>query len=235
MTTTVTGIVATLLLAIAAMYAVRRRFMRFFTRMKIGTARRWLDLHLVLGVLFLVAVLLHSRFTWPQGPLTVWIFLLSWWTVASGLLGLALQRSIPRILASGLQMEVSFERIPELVVEMREQAEALVKTCGEELVNLYERHLAAGFAAPHARLVYFADVTGGIRSRLRELEYLRRFMNAEEVEKLDRLEDLVRKKVEIDAHYTLQKALRFWLVLHVPTSLVLAALVVVHILTVIYY
>ena len=39
----------------------------------------------------------------------------------------------------------------------------------------------------------------------------------------------------IDAHYTLQQALRLWLWLHLPPAMLLVALVVVHVFTVTYY
>jgi cytochrome b subunit of formate dehydrogenase len=39
----------------------------------------------------------------------------------------------------------------------------------------------------------------------------------------------------LDAHYTLQKALRWWLYLHVPASLMLVLLVGLHVYAVIYY
>ena len=42
-------------------------------------------------------------------------------------------------------------------------------------------------------------------------------------------------KLEIDAHYTLQRALRGWLYFHAPPSLLLLALVAVHVATVLYY
>ena len=52
---------------------------------------------------------------------------------------------------------------------------------------------------------------------------------------IDLLERDYRTKLEIDAHYTLQRALRWWLWLHVPASLVLLVFVAVHLFTVLYY
>lgn len=229
------GIAAAVCLAVAASYGLRRRFMGLATRLKLGQSRHWLNIHFAASLLFLVLLGFHSRLQWPQGGLTFWLWILSLWTVATGILGLSLQRWIPRVLASGLSVEVHFDRIPALVNDIRVQAESIVKGSGAPLVDLYERHLALSLAEPQGRLIYFTDITGGIRSRLREVDYLRRFLGDEEADKLDRLESLLRTKLEIDAHYTLQRALRLWLVLHVPTSLVLAGLVVLHVLAVLYY
>jgi hypothetical protein len=228
------GIAAAVLLVTTALYAVRRRTMRWATRFA-GRGRAWLWLHVWGGALFLLLASMHSGFAWPTGALTWWLFLLSWWTVLSGLAGLFLQRWIPRVLSSGLSVEVNYERIPELIDEVRSKAEALVAGADETISELYERSMASELAAPNPRFVYFTDVTGGIRSRLTDLEYLRRFLPAEEKEKLDKLEELFRVKLEIDAHYTLQRVLRNWLYFHVPPSVVLLGLVVLHVLTVLYY
>ena len=53
--------------------------------------------------------------------------------------------------------------------------------------------------------------------------------------KLDDLQAMYKTKLEIDAHYTLQKALRWWLYLHVPVSIVLIVLLALHIFAVVYY
>ncbi len=228
------GILATVLLVVAALYGVRRRAVKTGTRIA-GRAWSWLWLHVWGGGLFLLLASMHSGFAWPTGALTWWLLLLAWWTVLSGLLGLFLQRWIPRVLSSGLSLEVNYERIPVLVDEVRLKAEALVSQADAAISELYRKSLAPELAAPRRRLVYFTDVTGGIRSRLAEVEYLRRFLPAEEKEKLAELERLFRAKLEMDAHYTLQQALRLWLYLHVPASIVLLGLVVLHVWTVLYY
>ena len=229
------GVAATVLLVAAALLGVRRRAMRFASRRRLGSARAWLVVHLYGGSFFLLLVLMHSGFALPNGALTQWLLGLSLWTVLSGFLGLALQTWIPRVLSSGLAVEVLYDRIPELVDEIRGQAEQLAAESVEPIPALYERSLARLLEAPRRRWIYFFDITGGIRNRLRELEYLRGLLGPEERERLDRLQLLVESKLEIDAHYTLQRALREWLYLHVPTSLLLVVLVAVHVASVLYY
>lgn len=229
------GVAATVMLVATGLYGVRRRAMRTVSRWRLGRARTWLTFHLYGGALFLLLVLVHSGFRLPTGALTWWLWGLSVWSVLSGLFGLALQRWIPRVLASGLSIEVHYDRIPELVEEIRRQAEALVESSDPAIERLYRKRIAASLVKPRRDPRYFIDITGGIRSRLRELDYLRGFLAGEEKAKLVRLEELWRGKLEIDAHYTLQQALRLWLWLHVPTSMLLAALVALHIATVIYY
>ena len=45
----------------------------------------------------------------------------------------------------------------------------------------------------------------------------------------------MRTKLELDVHRTLQRPLRWWLYVHVPPSVLLLALVAVHLVTVLYY
>lgn len=229
------GAAATLLLLIAAAYGVRRRTMRVATRLGAGPASLWLSMHTFTGTLFLLLVLMHSGFQLPEGWITWGLWLLSIWTVLSGFLGLALQRWIPRRLTSGLTLEVHYDRIPELVDEVRTRAEAIAQECGETVRGFYERRIAGTFEQPSWGWLYFLDISGGLHRRLREFDFLAERLSAEERERLDRLRRLTAAKSEMDAQFTLQRTLRFWLWLHVPATLVLLALLVIHLFTVFYY
>ncbi len=221
------GAGAAALLVLAAGYGVRRRMMRVASRFRAGSAAGWLGLHVWGGSLFLLLMLMHSGFRLPSGVITSGLWWLSWWTVASGIAGRMLQRWIPRMLASGLTTEVLYERIPELVEDLRESA-AEVAAGSHEAIAALHRGLEPELAAPRRRWLFFVDITAGRERRRREFSHLRRLLGGEERERLDRLEGLYRTKLEADAHYTLQQALRLWLYLHVPGSLLLVALLAAH-------
>ena len=229
------GIAATVVLVGAMLIGARRRTMKISLRLRLGRSRTWLYFHVYGGVLFLLLVLMHSGFRLPVGALTTWLWILSLWTAASGLVGLGLQRWIPKTLSSGLAVEVNYERIPELIRELRESAQKLVQTCDPAVQSLYARNIDDELARPERRLIYFRDITGGIRMKLKELHYLRGLLGGEDRERLDELERIYRTKLEVDAHYTLQQALRGWLYIHVPVSIVLLILVVIHLFSVLYY
>ena len=229
------GIAAGLLLLGVVLLGWRRRSMRFASRRKLGRSRTWLYFHIYGGLLFLVLALMHTGLHLPTGNLTWGIWILSVWTTVSGVLGLALQKWIPRALTSGLSVEVNHDRIPELIEQIRVRAEELAASCGHSAQRLYGRRIAPALAGPSRSLMYFIDITGGIQSRLKELRFLRKLQTGDEWKKLNELEHLYRTKLEIDAHYTLQQVLRWWLYFHVPTSLLLLAGVLVHIFVVWYY
>ena len=227
------GFAATVLMVVAAVYGMRRRSPRLASRRRLGSAALWLQVHLYGGALFLFLVALHTGPSLPQGALGWCLWLLALWVVGSGLAGLFLQRAVPQILAAGTATEVNFDRIPELVEALRARAAAVADEADVPVRTLYARSLAPALAAPRRNLGVLLDAGGG--RRLEPIEHLRRLLAADEKARLDELEQLYRTKLDLDTHFTLQQLLRGWLWLHVPTSLALLLLVLLHIGAVVYY
>jgi hypothetical protein len=225
------GVGATLLFVGVFAYALRRRTMRF----RPGRTWYYLQFHVYGGALFMLLVFMHSGFGVPHGVVTWWLWALSMWVVASGVLGVVLQKWIPTLLNSGLSIEVHYDRIPELVESIKQRADTLVASSSAPIRSFYRKNLAAALVTPESRLIYYLDITGGLQTRTKQFDHLRALLPAGEQEKLDALQAMYRTKLEIDAHYTLQKALRWWLYLHVPVSLVLIALLILHLYAVLYY
>ena len=225
------GIAGAVLLGGAMAYSIRRRA----PGRGPATAQGWLQFHLYGGVLFLLLILMHSGFRLPTGGLAWMMWLLSIWIVVSGVAGRLIQKWIPQLLTSGLTTEVHYDRIGELIVEIDERAVDLAQASEGPVKQFYWENLAGLLVEPRTRWIYFIDITGGIQSQVRQFEYLRNFLGGEERARLDQLEELAVTKLELDAHYTLQRALRWWLYAHVPFSVVLVILVGFHIFTVLYY
>jgi hypothetical protein len=178
---------------------------------------------------------MHTGFATPQGVHTWWLYALSIWVVATGLIGIAIQKWIPTVLNASFPIEVHYDRVPALIEAIRVRSEKLVGGSGDRIQDFYARNLEQAMAGPRPHLMYFLDVTGGIHSRMKPFSYLRGLLGVEQQSLLDELKQLYTSKLEIDAHYTLQKALRGWLILHVPASVVLVALLGFHIFSVLYY
>jgi hypothetical protein len=198
-------------------------------------SQQWVQFHVYGGTLFLLLVLMHTGFRLPSGALAWCLFLTTVWVAVSGLVGVGLQKTIPRLLTSGLSIEVHLDRIPELIQDIRQKSEELVQGLPNAVQEFYRKELAPALAGPRPRPIYYLDITGGIQSRLKQFEYLRQFLTPDEKEKLNHLQSMYRGKLEMDAHYTLQKTLRTWLYLHVPVSIVLLFLVGIHVYAVLYY
>ncbi|MGH1362699.1 MAG: hypothetical protein ACRBF0_04025 [Calditrichia bacterium] len=225
------GSIAACLLVAAMLYGIRQR------RVKLnwGRSNTWLQLHIYGGGLFLLLMLMHSGFKVPVGWITWLLWTLSFWMTVSGLLGVILQKWIPKLLSSGLNVEVIYERIPDLVLDIRSKSEELVGEAELPLQDFYRQHLAVAFSAPKNRFIYFLDITGGSQARLRQFDYLRALLSRDGRASLNTLESYYKTKLELDAHYTLQKALRWWLFLHAPLSLLLIVLLLLHLFAVVYY
>lgn len=215
----------------AALYGIRRRMLK----MSVGRTQLWVQFHIYGGALFMLLVLMHSSFKVPSGQLAWWLWTLSLWVTISGIVGVMLQKWIPRLLTSGLAVEVVYERIPELVNQIRTKAEEQLDSCTDAVRDFYSKRIAQSLVAPQPRIMYYFDITGGIHSRIKEFRYMGQFLSGQDKKALDELESMYKTKLELDAHYTLQKALRWWLYLHVPVSIVLVLLLVLHVYAVIFY
>ena len=226
------GIAATAIFVGVFFYAIKRRTMKVRA---LGRAWFYLQFHVYGGALFLLLMFMHTGFAVPHGVLTWWLWGLSLWTVLSGLFGIVVQKWIPTVLGHGLSVEVHYDRIPELAERLRERAEKLAAGSAPQIRTFYRKHVAATLDGPQTRLIYYLDVLNGLERQELPFARLRPLLPPEEQARLDELRGLFRTKIEMDAHYTLQRALRWWLYLHVPVSLVLIVLLGMHIFSVIYY
>ncbi len=224
------GTLAALLMLAAALLGVRRRQMA----RPWGRTQTWAQLHVYGGTLFLLLAVLHAP-GWPASGLGQALFVFSTWVVVSGLLGVLLRKWLPRVLSSGLSFEVLWERIPEMAEEVERRAQAAVEGASRPLADFHRRRIAPHLGKPRFRLRAFLDPAGTDPRRMRESALVQDLLSAEEREKLAELRRLYRTQRELDAHYTLQLPLRLWLWAHVPPSLVLLVLVLIHVVTVLYY
>ena len=229
------GTIAAILFVAVALYGIRRRTMSASSKMNLGSSNTWLQIHLYGGTLFLLLMFLHTSFTLPQSAFNWWLWFLSVWVVLSGLVGVAMQKVIPQLLSSALTIEIRTDRTDELVNELRGKAESEVANSPSAIRDYYQRTIAPEMTKPNLRPAFFRDITGGIQTKVRQMDYLKQFLSDVDKKKLDNLVMIYRTKLECDAHYTLQKPLRLWLVVHLPVSIVLFALVLIHLFVVFYY
>ena len=226
------GIAAAVALSVVMSYSIRRSLPAVRV---LGRTKTWLDIHIYGGLLFMLLVLIHTGFDVPSGPLLAVLWTLSVWVVVSGLAGLALQRSVPKMLDAASSFEVDLKRIPELVVELRSRAEKLAMRAGPGAQAYYARELAPDMETPRAAMSSLLGVSRIQNYRSQEFEILRRTLPAESGPMLDELFQLHGTKLQMDLHFTLQRVLRFWLYFHLPAAMVLIGLVVLHVFFVLYF
>ncbi len=225
------GIAASVLFVIEILYPFRRRLLGF----PFGNAQRWIQFHIYGGCLACLFVLIHEGFRWPSGTMGWLLLLLSFWAAASGLVGVWLQKWIPALVSSGLQVELLFERIPELLANLQQEAERLVGGSSEMLERFYSEDVRPALAGVHPSWNYLLDVRSGRDRRLAPFGRLTPFLVTEERQRLDDLKAIFTEKLELDAQYSLQRILRLWSVIHVPASVLLVGLMLFHIWASLYY
>jgi hypothetical protein len=226
------GIAATVMLALVMAYSVRRRSLGI---RRLGRSWTYLELHVYGGMIFLLLVAMHTSFRVPQGVLTLVLWLLSLWVVGTGLFGVFLQKWIPTVLNQGLSVEVHYARIPQLVREAAQRAEELAARASEPVRDFYGRVVAPRIRGVQPRWMYYVDAPGDTHAEADQFAFLRSVVTGEDREVLDDIEVLYRSKLEMDAHYTLQRALRWWLQLHVPAAVALWAVLMLHVTFVLLY
>lgn len=219
------GLVASVIYLVDLLYPLRRRLLGF----PFGNARRWIQFHIYGGCLALWFVLIHEGFRWPSGKFGWVLLALSVWATLSGLVGVWLQKWIPEVLSSGLQVEALVERIPELIGALQAEADALAENSSEMLGHFYIDTVRPALAGVHSSWNYLVDVRKGRDQRLEPFTRLSPFLDEKERPRLEDLKALFTEKLELDAQYSLQRILRIWVYLHVPPSALLFTLMLFHI------
>lgn len=225
------GTLAALLMFVAALYPLRRRLMLWPLR----TAQDWLQLHLYGGTLAALFVLIHMGFKWPGGQFGWWLLLLMLWTTVSGLLGVALQKWVPTRMASQLTVEVIYERVPGMITSLQAEAGKTMEGASDVLQRFYDAQVQPALAGLSPSWSYLFDIHGGRDKQLAPFDHITAFVDDDDKSRLADLKTLVSEKIQIEAHYTLQRALRLWPLLHVPPAMLLLAAIVAHVAAVWYF
>ena len=224
-----------ILIALAGLYGVRKQ-LRIFP---IGKSSLWAYCHYIFGFLAIIMMIIHFNYTSDRSVIEQALFFLTHFVAITGVVGWIINRLFAKRL-SVLGDQVTYERIPEFVHIAKLEAEGLVKECVEKsnsttLLDIYENHLVQYLSKP---AFTWAHIFGANRlfNRVRERLYRQhRYLNKSEIEYAVRLEQVLMKKNILDAHFALQSTLKFWPVLHLPTTVAVLCLLVLHVLLVYAY
>jgi hypothetical protein len=219
------GGIATAVMVLEILYALRRRLLI----KPLNTGQAWLQVHVYGGTLAALFVLIHIGFRWPHGLFGYTLFLLTLLTTLSGLLGVILQKTVPLTLTSSIGVEAIYERIPEMVADLRAQAAETVTGASDMLQRFYGSHVQPALVGPTVSFSYLMDVHSGRERVVTDFQGIQSFLAGEDKSRADHLQQLVTRKMDLEAHYTWQNVLRRWLLLHVPLAMLLMAAIVAHI------
>jgi hypothetical protein len=223
------GTIGAAIFFIDGLYPLRRRLALW----PLGTAQRWLQFHIYGGAVAMLCVLIHVGFSWPRGGAGWWLLGLSAWTTVSGLFGVLLQKWIPTVIAGTLRVEALASRIPELAARCAAEADSVMSDAPERSRAAYRSDIRPWLERPQPAWGYVSNTHAGRRRHRRWLDALDR--SVDDRQRVEALRAIVARKAELDAHLSLQRALRAWLLLHVPAAVLLLGLLAVHVFAAIYF
>ncbi len=225
------GTGAAVIFLFEGLYPLRRRLMA----RPLGTAQRWLQAHAYGGTLAAWLVLIHMGFRWPGGQFGWWLVALTMITTVTGLMGVFVQKWIPTVLAGNVSVEALYDRIPEIASRLQGEADEVMGGASDALARFYSGRVRPSLAGVAPSWSYLIDIRSGRERRLAEFRNVAPFLAETERARLDDLQAIVLEKYELDAHYSLQRVLRYWIWLHLPPAMLLLGLVAAHILAVLVY
>ena len=227
------GIAGTLLILLLAFFGIRKRWYRS----TFGTLEQWLQSHIYLGLLVLVVLIFHTgmRFNDKVAVATLILVII---VVASGVLGAILYVTVPRLLTeveSNLTVEDMSDQLNQLARAMARIASgrsAAFQRIHDELTKQTTPRGLAGW-----RLL----ISRGRRVKQEAADWARliALVPKEEQEDLRQMLVLSRQRKELLLRLVYQQryknVLEAWLYIHVPFTIALLVMAIVHIAGVFYY
>jgi len=141
------GIAGTALIAFAGLLGARRKRPSW----RIGRAESWLKGHIWLGLLAYPLILFHAGLR-LGGTLTTVLCVIFTLVVLTGLLGLVVQRVLPRILTDRVPTETIYEQLDRVAAQLLEESdEAVATVCGPLEIESEPARAAAATAGPPPR------------------------------------------------------------------------------------
>lgn len=231
------GALGSLLMVLAGLLSARKKLPGW----SFGPASLWLKGHLWLGLLSVPCILFHCGFRWG-GRWEQLLLLVFAVVIVSGIVGLALQQWLPSVMRAQIPAEAMRLQLPHVKRKLRDLAESLLDKSHVPLLGLAARD-AVGDAALVAAFFretiwpYLNDRAPGYRqlgnvTRAASLfAQVREQVGDELRPTLDKLSAICEEKRQLDRQSRLHGWLHGWLMLHVPLSLALLVLGIIHVLT----
>jgi len=207
-------------------------------RRRAGALRYWMLVHVYVGALAGVILMLHAG-SRTGGVLTTLLYISFAFVIASGLFGIASYIIAPRILTSIEGEPLLLEDLVARRVELQQELDELVKQNEGWLKEEIEKQVFRKFLSFSFLMRQFmrreqltallANARRAFKDRLTRLA-----TNEERTNLLRTVETAVTLR-RVDALIYLHKTLKIWVVPHVISTSIMLALMVVHVIQVVYF
>jgi Fe-S-cluster-containing dehydrogenase component/CRP-like cAMP-binding protein len=230
----VTGLVGLLGIAGVMTYPGRKQVYR----RRAGALRYWLLAHVYLGVLAGIVLLMHGG-SHGGGLLTLTLMLWFDAVIVTGLFGLFCYLIVPRIMTSIEGEPLLIEDLEGRRAELREELAAIAGKCDEQLRDLLERKVRRHFFSFSYLMRQYLrreELTASLaKSRLQFRSVLAAIDDKEKrillLKAIERTATLRR----VESLIYLHRLLKVWLAPHVISTSVMLALMIVHIVQVVFF
>ena len=230
----ITGLVGLVGVAVVMTYPARKQIYR----RRAGALRYWLLVHIYIGVLAGVVLLLHAG-TSTGGLLTTSLYVTFDFVIATGLFGIAAYVIAPRIMTSLEGEPLLVEDLVARRVELREELDKITGDSRGWLREEIEEKVSSRFLSKSylLRQLTSRQELKTVLAQARE-EFKDRFIRLATDDERILLQGAIETAVtlrRVDALIFLHKTLRLWLPPHVISTSLMLALMLVHIIQVVYF
>jgi len=240
------GGVGSAAMLVAILLGARKRF----RWMQFGRVFYWTQAHVWLGLLSYPLILFHAGFS-LGGPLTFALMVIFTIVFVTGIIGLVLQQILPQYLMREVPEETLDRQIPHVLMMIREEAESIANPIRAERESAAAEAMEAsgGVATAATKSAasdpfysfYSAQVVPFLQDKFRADSPLASDSAAETQFSLwriqlspdlhpavDRLQQLVKERRQLQRQRRIHWWLHSWLILHVPLSYALLVLGTIH-------
>lgn len=244
------GVVGFAFMIFAGLLSLRKKFPVW----RMGRTSTWMRGHLWLGLISYPIILFHAGFSFGKGTLTWWMMAIFTVVIVSGVVGAILQHYMPRMMTREVPYETIYAEIPRIRGQLVDEADmkvaevtgvmsesAMAQASGgtggvvvtlvqmedeirEELTRFYDSELrpyiekeggkGCAIAVRQTSMAMFAN----LRTLLPDVIH----------PVVSDLESICEEKRELDHQIRMHRILHGWLFIHVPLSLALLLMGVVH-------
>lgn len=230
----ITGLVGLVGIAGVMTYPVRRNI---YTR-RAGPLRYWLLSHTYLGTIAGIMILLHGG-TDSGGVLTTLLMITFDLVIFTGLLGILLYLVVPRLMTRIEGSPLLIDDLKQRREELQNELADIGRSPSEPLRNMVRNRVVPRFVSfGYLLRQYFKRETlpSMIDSAKKEFgREIGQIKDAADREKLGRAIESAVALRRVDALIYLHRSLKLWLPPHVATTSLMLALMIIHIIQVIYY
>lgn len=237
------GTLAALIMLFAALLSARRKVPGW----RIGSAQAWLRAHIWLTLLSVPWVLFHGGFR-MGGPLTFWLMSIYIIIIASGIAGLMIQQFMPQRMSLRIPREMVRDEIERILEANRQEArvrydavmsrleasvagkEAIRPLEGRAPLEAFYREVVAPYL--EGRMDDQKLDADWCRGRVEEVKTL---ISPELDETVESFADLCEERRQLLLQKQMHGLLHGWLYVHVPLSMVVMVILLVHIVQALKY